>query len=564
MYEKQPWLNQYGGTPVSLEYPELSIYGLFKRNYGKYSDTHALVFFGKKIKWPVLDQKIIKMSCKFAQLGINKGDIVIVCLPNIPQAVISIYALNRLGAIPAPIHPLSASGEIESFAKLVSAKAAVTLDGFYPRFADAQKNTGFKKIIVCSLKTEMDTVTKIGFSFGLGRKIKPVPWSDTVLEWSESSGAELENPDPTGADEMALILFSGGSTALPKAVMLSNRNCNALAMQMQAHGGPLTPGDKMLSILPMFHGFGFAVGIHAMMITGGTVILVPKFRADTLAPLIKKHRPQFMAGVPTLYDALAANEKFKKIPLDSFKGLFCGGDSLSPEIKRRFDEVLQKGGARTFLREGYGLTETVTAAAIMPRDRYRERSFGVPCPDNWFKVVKPGTEDECPVMEDGEICVSGPTVMLGYYKNPDATSEVLKKHKDGRFWIHSGDIGCMDEEGFFYFKQRAKRIIKTSGIAVYPSHIEDVLNKHPAVRLSCVIGVPHESRGEEPKAFITLKKGYEKTEELKQGIIKSCEGQLMSYSHPRYIEFIDEMPMTNVGKVAFRVLEERERGKSHS
>ncbi|GBU27946.1 hypothetical protein R84B8_01496 [Treponema sp. R8-4-B8] len=166
---------------------------------------------------------------------------------------------------------------------------------------------------------------------------------------------------------MALILVSGGSTALPKAIMLSNKNCNALAMQMQAHGGPLTPGDKMLSILPVFHGFGFAVGIHAMMITGGACILVPKFKAGTLAPLIKKHKPQFMAGVPTLYDALAANKKFRKIPLSSFKGLFCGGDSLSPEIKRRFDEVLKNGNAKIFLREGYGLTETVNASAIMPR-----------------------------------------------------------------------------------------------------------------------------------------------------------------------------------------------------
>jgi len=563
MYEKQPWLKNYGETPISLDYPNLSMYGLFKKNYERYSDSDALIFFGKRIKWQVLDQKIINMSRKFAQLGLKKGDIVIVCLPNIPQAVISIYALNRLGAIPAPIHPLSATGEIENFGKLVSAKAAITLDGFYPRF-EGIKNL-FEKIIVCSLKTEMDFLTKIGFVLGMGRKIKPVPFSSTVLDWekleTEKQSPELETPDPIGADEMAIILFSGGSTAMPKAVMLSNRNCNALAMQMQAHGGPLTPGDKMLSILPVFHGFGFAVGIHAMMITGGVCILVPKFKADTLAPLVKKHKPQFMAGVPTLYDALAVNKKFNKVSLSSFKGLFCGGDSLSPEIKRRFDEVLKKCGAKIFLREGYGLTETVTACAIMPRDIYREYSFGIPCPDTWFKIVKPGTEEECPVMEDGEICVSGPTVMLGYYKDAEATAQTIKKHKDGRVWVHSGDIGYTDKDGFFYFKQRAKRIIKTSGIAVYPSHIEDILDKHPAVRMSCVIGVPHESRGEEPKAFIMLKDGFKESDELKGDILKSCESQLMTYSRPRYIEFLDKMPMTHVGKIAFRELEERERAR---
>jgi len=569
MYEKLPWLKYYGDTPVSLKYPELSMYGLFKKCCAEHPENDALIFFGRKTSRPVLDKKIVHMSRRFAQIGIEKGDKVIVCLPNIPQTVAAIYALNRLGAIPAPVHPLSAPPEIESFAKLVSAKAAITLDGFFPRFAGILDSAGFKKIIICSLKTEMGLITKIGFSLGPGRQIKPVPYSDRILNWADLEAEEpsaeklpeLKAPDPIKPDETALILFSGGSTALPKAIMLSNRNCNALGMQMHELGSNVMPGDKMLSILPVFHGFGLAVGIHAMLIRPGTCILVPKFKAETLSALIKKYKPQLMAGVPSLYDALAADKNFNKLDLSSFKGIFCGGDSLSPEIKRRFDEVLKKGGAKIMLREGYGLTESVTACAIVPRSEYRERSFGVPCPDNWLKVVKPGTEEECQVMEDGEICVSGPTIMLGYYNDPASTVEVLKKHKDGRLWLHSGDIGCMDADGFFYFKQRAKRIIKTSGIAVYPSHVEDVLNRHPAVRLACVIGVPHESRGEEPKAYITLKEGYQKTEELKQQIIDSCKNELMQYSRPRYIEFIDEMPMTAVGKVAFREIEKLDREK---
>ena len=567
MYEKQPWLKHFGDTPVSLHYPDLSMFAMLKKNYEEHPGTDGLIFFGRITPKAVLYRQIVHMSRKFAQIGIKKADRVIICLPNIPQAVVSVYALNRLGAIPAPIHPLSAPGEIESYAKLVSAKAAITLDGFYPRFASVQNNTGFEKTIVCSLKTEMGLITKIGFSLGPGRGIKPVPYGEEVLDWSlleEKPGGELpelENPDPLDPDEMALILFSGGSTAEPKAIMLSNRNCNALAMQMDASGGPCLPGDKMLSILPIFHGFGLAVGIHSMMINSGACILVPKFKADTLAGLIKKYKPQFMAGVPTLYDALAADEQFNKIKLDSFKGLFCGGDSLSPEIKRRFEKVLVKGNSRVMLREGYGLTETVTACAIVPRNEYRERSFGVPCSDTWFKVVKQGTEEECAAMEDGEICVSGPTVMLGYFNSPEATADVIKKHRDGRFWVHTSDIGCMDEDGFFYFKQRAKRIIKTSGIAIYPSHVEDVLNKHPAVRLSCVIGIPHESRGEDPKAYVMLKEGHKGSEELKQEIIAGCKNELMPYARPRIIEFIDEMPMTNVGKVAFRELERMEQEK---
>jgi len=569
MFENKPWLKFYGETPVSLDYPDISIYALLKRSCEKHAEMDGLIFFGQKTSRPALESQIVHLSRRFAQIGIKKGDTVIICLPNIPQAVLSFYALNRLGAISAPIHPLSATPEIESCAKLVSAKTAIVLDSFYPRIAPLV-NGVFNKIIVCSLKSEIGFFTKIGYSLGPGREVKAIPYSENILDWAnlkktgQNAGeelAELEAPDPLGADEMALILYSGGSTGLPKAIMLSNRNCNALGMQMYALGCFIVPGDKMLSILPVFHGFGLAVGIHAMLIHGGTCILIPKFKAASLIAMIKKYRPQLMAGVPTLYDALAANRKFCKAPLGSFKDFFCGGDSLSPEIKRRFDAVLKKSGTSITLREGYGLTESVTACAIVPRSEYRERSFGIPCPDNLLKVVKAGTEEECSAFEDGEICVSGPTVMLGYFNDPAATGETIKTHKDGRRWIHTGDIGCMDVDGFFYFKQRAKRIIKTSGIAVYPSHVEDVLNKHPAVRLSCVIGVPHESKGEEPKAFITLKEGYEKSEELKSKILESCKDQLMPYSRPKRIEFIDKMPMTLVGKVAFLELEELERSK---
>ena len=575
MYENRPWLSHLGDTPASCDYPELSMYGMLKMSRDASPgaagpDTDALIFFGRKTGRGTLEKQIERMSRVFSAIGIKKGDAVIICLPNMPQAVVSIYALNRMGAIPAPIHPLSAPGEIEAFAKCVSAETAITLDGFFRRFLAIQEKPLFRRIIVCSMKTEMGFLAGMGYSIGAGRKIKPIPFSESVLSWTELASAgkaeapELETPDPTKADEMALILFSGGSAAEPKAIMLSNRNCNALAIQMNAAGGPVqNPGDKMLAILPIFHGFGLAVGIHAMLVNSGACVLIPRFKARGFAALIRKYRPQFMAGVPSLFDALASEKKFNKTRLDSFTGIFCGGDFLSPELKKRFDAVLRKGGCRVTLREGYGLTESVTACAMVPRDEYRDGSFGIPCPDNWLKVVRTGTEEECGAMEDGEICISGPTVMLGYLNDPASTAVALKTHRDGRTWLHTGDIGCMDHDGFFYYRQRAKRIIKTSGIAVYPSRIEEALNKHPAVRLSCVIGVPHESRGEIPRAFVALNEGYCGTEELTSSILERCKNELMPYARPRSIEYIDDMPMTRVGKVAFRELEERERRKNN-
>ncbi len=585
MYETRPWLTHYGGTPATLDYPELSIFGMLKADAERHPGIAGLEFMGRTTSKAQLLERVVGMSRAFAAAGMKRGDRVLICLPNIPQAVVSFYALSRIGAIPAPIHPLSTPSEILGFARLVSASWAITLDGFFPRFAEVMGPSAalggdrpvdgesvdcpIRKTVVCSIGGETGFPTSLGYALGPGRKVPRVPYgeSGSLLSWrsleaGSRAAPELPEPDPLSADEAALVLFSGGSTGESKAILLSNRNCNALAIQTDAAGGPILPGDAILSILPMFHGFGLAVGIHAILVHGGTCVLVPRFKADALALLVRRHKPAFMAGVPTLYDALAADPNFSRAPLGCFKGIFCGGDSLSPETKYRFEAVLRKNGCGASLREGYGMTESVTASILMPEREYRERSIGLPYPDMLAKVVRPGTTDECAAMEDGEICVAGPTVMLGYLDDPEATAQVLKTHPDGRTWLHSGDIGCMDADGFFYFKQRAKRIIKTSGIAVYPSQVEDVLNKHPAVRLSCVIGVPHPTQVEVPKGFVTLNEGYVPNSELEKELIDHCRKRLIPHSCPRHIEFMSELPMTRIGKVAFRTLEERERGKA--
>jgi long-chain acyl-CoA synthetase len=531
----------------------------------RYPRLAALEFMGRKTSKAALLERIVAASRGFAAAGMRKGERVLVCLPNLPQAVVSFYALSRLGALPAPIHPLSTPSEILAFARLARATWAITLDGFFQRFAGALADAScpIRSTIVCSIAGEAGFPTSLGYALGPGRKMPKVPYGERVLSWKalEAAGrsaSELAEPDPLSAGESALILFSGGSTGEAKAILLSSRNCNALAAQTNAAGGPIEPGDSILSILPMFHGFGLAVGIHALLVHGGTCVLVPRFKASTLAPLVRRHRPAFMAGVPTLYDALAADPGFGRTRLGSFKGIFCGGDSLSPETKYRFEAVLRRNGCRAALREGYGMTESVTASILMPAEEYRERSIGLPYPDMMAKIVKPGTFQECAPMEEGEICVSGPTVMIGYLDNPEETAQVLKLHPDGRTWLHSGDIGCMDADGFFYFRQRAKRVIKTSGIAVYPTQIEDVLNKHPAVRLSCVIGVPHPTQVEVPKGFVTLNEGWAGGPELERELIDHCRRQLIPHSCPRRIEFLDELPMTRVGKVAFKTLQDRE------
>ncbi len=563
MYEKKPWLKFYGATPPTLSYPPMTMSGALHEKARELPAPTALIYMGARISHAALDRRIQGMSRALGAAGMKRGDHVLVCLPNVPQAVIVFYALNRLGAVPAMIHPLSAPSEIRGYATQTSCTWAVTLDAFYPRFAEIRGQTRLAHMVICRADDCMGPFLKLGFALTEARKIAPIPSDPSLLKWKElerqgRTAPELAAPDPLSPDELALFLFSGGTTAASKAIMLSSTNCNVLAVQTNAAGGPILPGDSMLSILPMFHGFGLAVGIHAILIQGGTCVLVPRFTADGLAALVKKYRPAYMAGVPTLFDALASNPRFAKAPAGSFKGLFCGGDSLSRQTKERFEEVVKRVGCTTPLREGYGLTESVTANMLMPRDHYREGSMGIPYPDMLGKVVRPGTMEEAAPGEDGEICVSGPTLMLGYLDDPDETAVTLRRHDDGLLWLHTGDIGTMDEDGFFYFKQRVKRIIKTSGISVYPSQIEDVLNKHPAVRLSCVIGVPHPTKLQVPKGFVTLNDGWKANPDLEQELIEHCRKELMPHSCPRGIEFRDRLPLTLVGKVAYRALEAQE------
>ena len=363
------------------------------------------------------------------------------------------------------------------------------------------------------------------------------------------------------ANDPAVILYSGGTTGVTKGILLSNLNFNALGAQIIATNPMFQPGDKMLTIMPMFHGFGLGVSVHSMLVNGGQCVLVPRFTPKTYADLLRKHKPNFIAGVPTLYEALLRVDGVDSLDLSCLKGVFSGGDSLSVELKKRFDQFLHDHGANISVREGYGTTECVTASCLTPIDEYREGSIGIPFPDTYYKIVKVGTEDEVPYGDEGEICLAGPTVMLEYVNHPEETAATRRVHADGLTWIHTGDLGMMDKDGFIYFRQRIKRMIITSGYNVYPSQIENILDAHDAVHMSCVIGVKDPYKMQKVKAFVMLKPGYEPTEATKKDILDYCRKKIAKYAMPYDIEFRDELPKTLVGKVAYRVLEDEESRK---
>ncbi len=560
-----PWLKYYGDTPHHLDYPLLSIYEMVEQTAKKFPQNAAYEFMGKRTSYASFLARIEKTAKAFLAIGIGKGDRVTICMPNCPQAVDSFYALSRIGAIANMIHPLSAAEEIKFYLESSDSKAVLTLDQFYEKVASVLPvGDDGCTLIVAKIQDELLPHLALGYSLTKARKYPAPPKNGNYLWWGEflRIGAKRDLPLPENASsayECAVILYSGGTTGTTKGIMLSNYSFNALGLQTIAASGfaPIN-GMTMLSVMPIFHGFGLGIGIHTALIGGATCILVPQFNIDTYADLLIKKRPNIIPGVPTLFEALLRAEKLNGADLSCLRGVFCGGDSLSIELKKKVDAFLQAHNASVQIRQGYGLTECVTACCLTPTDYNREGSIGVPFPDTYFKIVQPDTIEELDANTDGEICISGPSVMNGYMNNEDETATTLKRHGDGRIWLHTGDLGKMDEDGFVYFSQRIKRMIVTSGYNVYPSQLENIIDGYEKVLLSCVIGVKDSYKVQKVKAFIVLRPGIAPSEAVKQEIWEYCQSRIAKYAMPREIEFRQELPKTLVGKVAYRVLEQEE------
>ena len=557
-----PWLKYYGKTPASLDYPHATMYQMVAAAARRKPNHVAYTFMGKKTTYTEFMQRIEAAAKGLYRMGIRKGDRVTICMANTPQALDCFYALNRIGAIPNMIHPLSAAQEIAFYLNVSHSKAILTLDQFYYKVAEIQSQLHEPvTILIARVADELPAPLNLLYPMTKSaRAIQKLPKGGYTL-WHKmvSAGRGQVLPADDGKfDECGAILYSGGTTGTTKGIVLTNKNFNALGQQVIAANPMFRPGDKMLAAMPIFHGFGLGVCIHTMLTQGGRCILVPRFTPKSYAKDLVRQRCNFIAGVPTLYEALLRLPDMEGADLSCLKGVFSGGDSLSVELKKKFDKFLYDHHATIQVREGYGTTETVTACCLTPSHMHKEGSIGLPFPDTYIKIVKPGTEEELPYGEEGEILLAGPTVMKEYMHHPEETAKTLQHHADGLTWVCTGDLGTMDSEGFVYFRGRAKRMIVTSGYNVYPAQIENILDAHEFVQMSCVIGVPDSYKMQKVKAFVKLVPGVEKNDETKHAIMEYCRKYVAKYAMPYDIEFRDELPKTLVGKVAYRVLEEEE------
>ena len=557
-----PWLKYYEEENLSehLEYPDCSMVDMIIQSAEKWPDNTAYIYYGHKVSYKNFVKKIEKTARALKNYGVKEGDRVTICMPNTPEGITMVYAVNMVGAVCNMVHPLSSEKELEYYIKVADSKYVLVIDAVFDKIYRLRDTAQLERIIVVRPSDGLGFLKKKLYNTLHIKKVndsRVVLWEDFIANSYFYQGNYHEE---RGGEDLAIIMYSGGTTGAPKAVMLSNLNINAESICDATMIRQITPGATVLSILPLFHCFGLGVCIHTPLCKGMGCTLIPAFSHKQFADIIKKNETNFIVGVPTLFESLI-NTKLGPRDLECVTAVICGGDALNQTLRDKINHYLESHGSSAKIRVGYGLTEGSGAVCLSPENAFADGIIGVPFPDMDFKIIKNDTFDELPVGEEGEICISGPLVMMGYLGDEAETAQVMRLHDDGKIWLHTGDLGYLGEDGLIYFAQRLKRMIISSGYNIYPTHLESVINSHEAVLTSTVIGIDHPHKGQVPKAFIVLKPGYKAGKKLEREIRELLERNIPIYALPAAYEFRDKLPKTKIGKVAFRELEKEEKNK---
>ncbi len=565
-YKERPWLKYYEeeGIPANIEYPDCSMVDMVMQSAEKWPDNVAISYYGHKVTYKNFIKKIEKVARALKNYGVKEGDRITICMPNTPEGILMVYAVNMVGAVCNMVHPLSSEKELEYYIKVADSKYVLVIDAVFDKIYRLRDTAQLERIIVVRPSDGLGFLKKKLYTTLHVKKVR-LPSNDSrVVLWEDfianSYFYQGNIHEERGANDLAIIMYSGGTTGAPKAVMLSNLNINAESICDGTVIRQIVPGATVLSILPLFHCFGLGVCIHTPLCKGMGCILIPAFSHKQFADIIKKNEPNFIVGVPTLFEALV-NTKLKSDDLKSVTAVICGGDALNQTLRDKINNYLEDHGSSAKIRVGYGLTEGSGAVCLSPENSFADGIIGAPMPDTNFKIVKKDTFNQLHVGEEGEICISGPLVMMGYLGDDAETAQALRLHDDGKIWLHTGDLGYQSDDGLIYFAQRLKRMIISSGYNIYPTHLESIINSHEGVLTSTVIGIDHPYKGQVPKAFIVLKEGYKPGKKIEKEIRELLERNVPIYALPTAYEFRDKLPTTLVGKVAFKKLEAEEKAK---
>lgn len=552
------WEKYYSEEELNYKIPDITMYEQILLSENKYSNETAIQYLGRKITYKKLLKEIERAAIGFKKLGVKKGDIVTICLPNFPEALYCLYALNKLGAIANMTHPLSAEGELKEAVNSVNSTILVMCNQFYNKLEPIINQTKLKQVIFVNAADSMKFPLNIGYRLMTIGKFKRIPMRRMYTSWKSFRRSTLfKDKVPYrkfGKNAAAVIIHSGGTSGTPKNVVIQNRAFILGAKQTGDFDLHLKPGDSCLAIMPNFHGFGLSVCMHTALTLGCYTTLVPQFNAKEFDILFNKTKPTVVLGVPTLFEALISNNNVKDLDLSYLKFVVSGGDLLPKSLEERVNNYLKEHNSPAIITQGYGLSEALAAVCLAFPGVNKSGSIGIPLAGNHIKIINSNRE-EVPFGEVGEIVIHSKALMMGYLNNEYETNETLQIHDDGHIWLHTGDLGYMDEDGFIFYKGRQKRMIITSGYNVYPSHVEEIIEQHPDVLQCTVVGIPHPYKQEVCKAFIVLKDGKHNLF-VKASVKDYCKKNLAKYMIPAEFVFRKQLPKTKLGKVDFRSLQE--------
>ena len=557
--QAKPWLKYYDQKFIDQTLPALSAFEyVCQRSKNHLNDT-ALEYYGRKFTYADLIVNVKKTAAALRGAGVKKGDIITVVSIMTPEIIALFYAADMMGATLNLVDPRYSVEGIREYIEEVDSHLLVCLNVVYERCRQAAKRTNVEKVIVLSPADSLPPVMAVGYKLTTPDKNK---YASNVIRWKQFiKGGEGQSTaaEPYDPDHACVVVHTGGTTGSPKGVMLTDDCFNGIALQFQAYPKLFHRGQKLMNVMPPFIAYGFACGIHLPLVLGFTVIIIPNLDPAKLGSLVLKHKPEHMFGVPTHYQQLASDPKLRDKDLSFIINYAAGGDSLSRGAEQTVNDFLAAHGARYPIAKGYGMTEVSSAATVAAGLDNKPGSVGIPMVNTIIAAFEPGTDRELPIGERGELCISGPCLMKGYYNKPEETAILLRRHPDGRVWAHTGDMGYLDEDGFVYLDSRIKRmIIRHDGFKVFPSMIENVVSRHPAVHQCSVVGCTDKdhTQGRLPFVYIVLKADTTaKKKQVIRELERMCAEELPEYVQPVAYKFISSMPMTPVGKVDYRQLE---------
>lgn len=558
----KPWLKYYDASFIGQPLPDCTTFEYLYQQNKQHLNEPALEYFGRKITYADLFVNIKKTAAAFRAIGLKRDDIATVVSIMTPEIIYAFYAADLIGATLNLVDPRYSVEGIHDYIAEVDSHLLICLNVTYDRCVQAAKRTHVERILVVS------PADSLSLPMAMGYKLKNPDknhYSSNVIHWKDFiAGGQGQSTaaDPVDPmDHACVVVHTGGTTGSPKGVMLTDRNFNTIAKQFKTYEFLCHRGQTLMNIMPPFIAYGFACGIHLPLTLGIKVVIIPNADASKLGSLVLKYKPQHMFGVPTHYQQLATDPRLKNKDLSFIRMYAAGGDAISVGAEESVNEFLAAHNVEFPMAKGYGMTEVSSAATAAAASITKPGSAGIPLVDTIVSVFEPGTAKELPIGEQGEICICSESIMKGYYHKPEETAAVKQVHPDGRTWVHTGDVGYIDEDGFVFVGSRIKRlIIRPDGFKVFPSMIENAISHHPAVRQCSVVGcvAKDHPQGRLPFVFVVLDPvAADKKRQILRELRQLCVEELPEYVQPVAYKFISEMPLTPVGKVDYRKLEEQ-------